>query len=68
MLWKLSSGTFEISLEILSSLRGLCLLIFGRHVAYIILVNDAASEGSVEVLFPSMKFSFVCHEYDTHAS
>ena len=32
-------------------------------MCYIILANDAPSGGSAENLFPSMKFSFVCHEY-----
>lgn len=63
MSWKLPSRAFKISLGTLSASRGLHLIRFGRHVSYIILVNDAASEGSVEVLFPSMRFSFVCHEY-----
>jgi hypothetical protein len=63
MSWKLPSRAFKKSLGTLSASRGLHLIRFGRHVSYIILVNDAASEGSVEVLFLSMKFSFVCHEY-----
>lgn len=57
------SRAFKILLEILSSSRDLHLIRFWRHASFIILLNDAASGGSVEVLFPSMKLSSVCHEY-----
>ena len=44
--------------------RGLPLDRFWRHVSYIFLVNDVTNGGNAEeVLFKSIKPSFICHGY-----
>jgi hypothetical protein len=51
MSWKFPSRAFRISLGILFRLGDLPLNRFSKHVSYLILMNDAASGGNVEVFF-----------------